>query len=110
MYLVYVLSAYFFENLSGFHQFVISPTVTYVWPHLKVPRLRWLRKQAWEETQYHVLLALTLSAKVAFAQLALLRLQRGLSCFRELSFDLPVRCGMRATTSYGTKLNPIYSN
>ena len=44
------------------------------------PRLRRLCNEAWEETQYHALLALTLSAEVAFAQLALLRLQRGLRC------------------------------
>ena len=35
-----VLSSYFFENLSGFHRFVISPTDTYMRPHLKVLHLR----------------------------------------------------------------------
>ena len=57
---------------------VVRPTVTYVRPHLKLAHLRWLCNEAWEETLYHVLLALTLSTKVAFALLALLRLQRGL--------------------------------
>ena len=38
-YMVYVLLSYLFENLSGFHRFVISLIVTYVQMHLKLYRV-----------------------------------------------------------------------
>ena len=74
---------------------VVRPTVTYVRPHLKLPHLRWLCNEACEETLYHVLLALTLSTKVAFALLALLRLQRGLP--RVVFLKKPHQCCYRSS-------------
>ena len=50
---------FFFVNLSGLYQFVISLTGTYVCRTLNYCVLLVAQQRNWEETQYHVLLAFT---------------------------------------------------